>query len=103
MIKVINGKRYNTETSELLAEYENGLYGGDFGRLSEDLYRTKNGAFFLHGSGGAITVYSKSYGGNRMGGERIVPMTDEEVLGWLENRDIDIDNAAWKYFEIEDA
>ncbi|MTI67130.1 MAG: hypothetical protein FH753_11115 [Firmicutes bacterium] len=87
MKKVINRKVYNTETAELIAEYWNGLGVSDFRYLSEDLYRTKKGAYFLHGSGGPMTKYSESSGNSTWGIETIIPLTDQEAYEWLEEHD----------------
>ena len=53
MKKVINGKIYNTETATLIHQWDNGRRG-DFSSCEEDLYRTKKGAFFIHGEGGNL-------------------------------------------------
>lgn len=84
MKKVIDRKVYNTETAELVAEYWNGLGTSDFRFLSEDLYRTRKGNYFLHGSGGAMTRYSESNGNSTWGIETIIPLIDEEAYEWLE-------------------
>ena len=33
MTKIIDGKRYNTETATLIGEWTNGAYRGDFNRV----------------------------------------------------------------------
>ena len=43
MKKVINGKVYNTESSELILTLYNGIR-----RAQRDYYMTKKGAFFVH-------------------------------------------------------
>jgi hypothetical protein len=87
MIRIINQKRYNTETATLVArtEFSN---QGDFRYLSEDLYRTQKGAWFLHGVGGPMTRYAVDLGNNSTaGGEEITPMTDNDAFSWLEAAD----------------
>lgn len=85
MKQIINGKMYNTETATLLGEYWNGCSQSDFRFLSEDLYRTRKGAFFISGEGGAMTEYSQSCGDNSCrGSERITPITEDEAKKWLE-------------------
>ena len=88
MKTIINGKKYDTETATCVAEWDNGVYGaGDFHRCAEALYQTKNGSFFLHGEGGALSSYAESCGQNSWcGGEKIIPMTEGEVRVWLEGR-----------------
>lgn len=88
MKKTINGKTYNTETAELLAEYWNGLSSTDFGYCSEDLYRTKKGSYFLHGCGGPMSKYAESMGNSSWsGGSNIVPLSETEALTWCEEHD----------------
>lgn len=85
MKKVINGKLYNTETAEELASWHNGCSYSDFNYCKETLFRSRKGAFFLHGVGGAMTRYSESCGNNaRCEGEGIVPLTIEEAKEWAE-------------------
>lgn len=81
--KVVNGKMHNTETAERVADWDNGRNGSDFAYCSETLYRTKNGAFFLHGAGGAMSSWCSSYGDRCGYGEDIVPLTDDEAKEWL--------------------
>lgn len=103
MKKVVDGKRYNTETAEVVAEYYNGLGCGDFRRVDEALYRTNKGSFFLAGEGGPMTKYSRAVGDMTGGGEDIIPMSGEEALSWLESKNET--EAIEKYFRetIEDA
>ena len=87
MKAIINGKRYDTETAVKLASWWNGCNCGDFNRCEETLYRTKSGALFLHGEGGARSPYAMSLEGGRSsgGGERIAVMTESEAVAWLES------------------
>lgn len=85
MIKIINGKKYNTQTAENLGEYWNGLSVRDFGHCTETLYKKRTGEFFLHGEGGPMTKYKKTIGMNEWsGGEKIIPLTFEEAREWAE-------------------
>lgn len=84
MKKVIEGKLYNTATAEYLAEwhYSN---PSDFSYVSEDLYRTKMGNYFLCGEGGAMSKYAVSSGQNSCGGgSDLIPMTEDEAKEWVE-------------------
>lgn len=82
---IINGRMYNTETAEYIGEYSNGLGGSDFKNLSEELYRKKNGEFFIAGEGGPLTKYQvEAYGGGWTGSERITPLTEAEARDWVE-------------------
>lgn len=104
MIRIIDGKRYNTETATEIAEYSNRLGSGDFRNLSETLYRTPSGAWFIDGKGGAMTEYRESCGNNSWcGGHELKVLTGKEALQWLEEHD-EVD-AIETYFqdEIQDA
>ena len=84
MKKIINGKLYNTETAEYLGNHSYG-FRGDFRRIDEDLYRTKNGAFFLAGEGGGLTKYRVDCDGNGWrGGSDIIALSEEEARAWVE-------------------
>ena len=84
MKKIIGGKSYDTETSEKLAEcqYSNRR---DFYFVCETLYRKRNGAYFLHGEGGAASRYAVQIDQNSTGpGERITPLSIKEAQEWTE-------------------
>lgn len=86
MKKIINGKKYDTETATKIGVWSNGLSFSDFKHCSESIYRKKTGEFFLHGEGGPMSAYSKSCGENSWsGGEQIVPLTEDEAKKWVEN------------------
>jgi hypothetical protein len=86
MIKIIDGKRYSTDKADSIALWANNIPYSDFNYCEETLYRTKKGAFFIHGEGGAMSKYAKSTGNNsRCGGEDIRPLTDDEAREWLES------------------
>lgn len=85
MKQIIDGKMYNTETAELLEEYFNDLPRGDFHCIDEALYRTKKGAFFLAGHGGALTKYAQPCGNcGTCGGDGIFPLSEAEAREWME-------------------
>jgi hypothetical protein len=84
MKRIINGKRYDTETATEVATWGHG-YRGDFDEVTETLYRTKSGAWFLHGEGGPNTRWRQTVGQNEWsGGEGIEPLTETEAREWLE-------------------
>lgn len=84
MKKIINGKRYNTESAEFCGSREYG-YPGDLNYVSEELYQKRTGEFFLHGEGGANSKYREEISMNSWsGGEKIIPLTDEEAREWAE-------------------
>ena len=86
MKKIINGKRYDTETATLLLSTDNGLEYRDFGWCEEDFYKKKTGEFFLHGQGGPMTEYATCCGNSSGSGEEIVPLTTAEAKRWLEKK-----------------
>lgn len=84
MKKIINGKRYDTETAQLIgsASYSN---RSDFRFWSEELYRKKTGEFFLYGEGGPASKYGRKIEQNTWaGGEQIIPLTLKEAQEWGE-------------------
>tara|TARA_Y100000034_G_C6890427_1_gene409484 strand:+ start:1772 stop:2098 length:327 start_codon:yes stop_codon:yes gene_type:complete len=88
-IHYVNGKRYNTETSKLIAEWDNGHYITDFHHCEETLYKTKKGAWFVVGTGGALSSYSQSVGSDGYsGGSGVRVLTPEEALEWVEGKDL---------------
>lgn len=90
MNKIINGKKYNTETAEMVGKYWNGYDSGNFYYIYEELYRKKTGEFFLYGSGGPLTEYSERYGNMRLGSSRIIPYSINEAKEWaMEHMDAD--------------
>ncbi len=85
MRKIIDGKRYDTETASLIFSHGNGHFRSDFKYRSKSLYRTKNGAWFIHHVGGAMSDLSVNVGnGGRGGSECIEPTNDDDAYGFLE-------------------
>lgn len=86
MVKIINGKKYNTKTAKWLGEYDNGLGRSNFKYCIENLYRKSTGEFFLHGEGGSLSKYAKTVGQNTWcGSEKIIPLQYEMAREWAEN------------------
>ena len=84
MKAIINGKRYDTKTAELIHEWSNGKYTNDFGYREKVLYRTKAGSWFLYHCGGALTDMAKSAGSNSTtGSESIETVTPDEAFRFL--------------------
>lgn len=87
MKKIINGKMYSTETAKEINYWNNGRGYSDFTFCEETLYRKRTGEFFLYGSGGAGSRYSKSCGDNSWeGSEEIIPYTEEKARKWMEEK-----------------
>ncbi len=85
MKRIINSKRYNTETAEEVASYDNRLGTQDFRGYSESLYKTKTGNWFLSGEGGPRTKYAQPCGNLTGGGKDIIPLSHDQALSWLES------------------
>lgn len=101
MKKVIKGKRYDTETAQIMGTYDKGL-PTDLGYICETLYRKTTGEFFLHGEGGAYTKYAKATGQNSWrGGELIIPLSVEAAKEWAEEH-LDGDEYEKIFGEIEE-
>ena len=84
MKKIIDGKRYDTETALFLGEdwYSNPR---DFEHWREKLYRKRNGEYFLYGVGGPASRYAvAASGGGWDGGEKIRPLSGEAAREWAE-------------------
>ena len=102
MKKIINGKKYDTETAEAVASWSNAGSWRDFRHMEEVLYRKKTGEYFLHGEGGPMTKYCQSDGtGCCTGGDLITPMTEEEAREWAEKR-LDADDYESVFGEVEE-
>ena len=86
MKRIIDGKRYNTETATEVADVSpRGFYRGDFRWEDTDLYRTKNGRWFLAGEGGPMSRWARSAGLNSYsGGEGIHVLDADEARALLE-------------------
>ena len=85
MKRIINGKRYDTDTADLVHEWDNGRGRGDFKYRSKDLYRTPKGKWFLVHEGGAMTDMATSCGDNSCtGGDDLEPVSDDDARAFLE-------------------
>ena len=96
MKQIIGGKLYNTETAEYI-DYDCSSCGKrDFRWYNEELYRKKNGEFFLCGEGGPMTKYAAPCGSSGWSsGSRIIPLSFDEAKQWGE------DNMRYeKYVEV---
>src|SRR4029077_11936791 len=84
MLKVIDGKRYNTETAKEVLAIDNPYPRSDFKYEDTSLYLTKNGAWFLAGEGHAMSRWAH-YNGNMYGpGSGIEPITPQQAQAILE-------------------
>lgn len=84
MKKIINGKLYNTETATCVGF---GQYSEpkDYEYWREELYRKKNGEYFLYGEGGPYSRYSRTVGlAEWSSGKTIRLMDVSEAKKWAE-------------------
>ena len=101
MKRIINGKRYDTDTAKILgsAGYN---HPGDFSFWREELYQKKTGEFFLYGIGGAMSKYARSIGLNEWsGGEEIIPLSPEEARKWAEKH-LEVEEFEQLFGEVEE-
>lgn len=84
MKRIINGKRYDTDTAQFIKTYSSDLSINDFRYYDESLYLKKTGEFFLYATGNGASRYAGQYGDLRGPGEKIVPLTLDEAKAWVE-------------------
>lgn len=102
MKKIIDGKRYDTETATKVGEWWNGCSRRDFNFVNEELYQKRTGEFFLYGEGGPSSRYSKSIGNNTWSGDEvIIPLTLEAAQKWAE-KNLDGDEYEKIFGEVEE-
>lgn len=84
MHRVVNGKKYDTETAHCVGEVESGeSLATDY--ESHGLYRKKTGEYFVCDMGGAHTQYAKysrMRNGRRVAGFVITPLSYEQAEYW---------------------
>lgn len=78
MQRIINSKKYDTETANYFGAYEaTNLKGGFIERIA--LFRKDNGEYFLHNQ-----LQELSWIGDRVISLSINPLTEEEAKKWAE-------------------
>jgi hypothetical protein len=107
MKRIIDGKRYDTETADWVAELRSATCSvTDFGYWEARLYRTRSGRWFLAGKGGGMTMFAESVGGGGCtGGSGIIPISEREAREHLERGGFgyDYEDALERWFAIEEA
>jgi hypothetical protein len=103
MKRIIDGKRYDTETAQRLCSF--GYWNGwtDFRSEQTSLHVTKSGRFFLSGEGGPMTRWATTRGDKVAGGEGLMAIDREEARAILEQEDCLKALERWFGAEIEDA
>lgn len=86
MKKVINGRKYDTDTAREIAYWNNGRSDRDFSLIEKTLYRKKTGEFFLYIYGGPETEYGSEEpsGQSWTGGSRIEPISYDTGIKFAE-------------------
>ena len=84
MKKVIDGRKYSTDTATLVGTFDSGDSADDPEHWSESLYRKRNGEYFLHQVGGADSAYCRYIGGEPVPGEDIEPLSYGAARRWTE-------------------
>ena len=101
MKRIINGKRYDTETARKVADYWHGSSSRDFTHYEESLYCKRTGEYFLAGEGGLMTAYAKSVSQNTTsGGSAIFPLDDSAARIWAEAH-MDVDAFEVEFGQVE--
>lgn len=102
MKKIINGKKYDTDTAKEVGYSNNGLLSTDIDYIEETLYQKKTGEFFLYGEGGARTKYA-DYRGEMSSyhGYKIAPLTVKEAKKWAEDH-LTVDEYEGIFGEVEE-
>tara|TARA_R110000868_G_scaffold84647_1_gene238545 strand:- start:101 stop:442 length:342 start_codon:yes stop_codon:yes gene_type:complete len=101
MLRIIDGKTYNTKTARYLCELDSVAYRNDFAYHRTSLYQTKKGALFLAGYGGPLSMWAKSTGNGTTGGEGVLVIEPDEARSILETEN-QIE-ALQELFHIEEA
>lgn len=102
MKKIINGKKYDTETATEVGFWKNMGDTRNFGYVCEILYRKRTGEYFLYGEGNAASKYAKSLGDNTWcGGETITPLTIDSAREWAEKH-LDSDEYEKEFGEVSE-
>ena len=101
MKKIINNRKYDTDTAEVIGEWGHGAVN-DFAYQREILYRKKTGEYFLYGEGGAMSDYRTYSSCNSWGGgEVLIPYSEEDAKEWAMQH-MDPDDYETEFGEVEE-
>lgn len=105
MKRIINGKRYNTETATLIAHVGSATEDvRDFRYHDTNLYRTVRGNWFVAGKGGPMSQWARSTGQNSWsGGSGLRPIDPDEARDLLEDHRYTAELEQYFSSDIEDA
>lgn len=82
MRRIVNYKLYDTSTATFIFDYEDNDMD-DLRRVYEELYRKKNGEYFLVCEGGPFSIYGEKYGNDYISTcNNVIPLTPDEAKAW---------------------
>lgn len=82
MKKIIDGKKYDTQTAAKVGGWSNRYGYSDSNWCEEALYLKKTGEYFLEGEGGPMSSYAEHCGNSSSSGSRIIPLSHAEAKSW---------------------
>ena len=102
MKKIINGRKYDTQTAREVAHVEAIPEGDRSARYEETLYQKRTGEYFLYGWGGALSRYANiSSTGGMSPGRKFIPLTFEQARDWGE-RNLSVDDYEKEFGECSE-
>ena len=102
MVKIIKGRKYDTNTAHEVGTYSNAGGWRDFSHFEETLYVKRTGEYFLFGEGGPMTKYRETVGQNEWsGGSKIIPMDYDEAREWAE-KNLSAEEYEAEFGEVEE-
>ena len=101
MKRIINGKKYDTDTAREVAVWDNCRDATDFAYVEQHLYRKRTGEYFLYGFGGPHSSYAEHKHGAWQFGSAITPLTDNKARKWGEAH-MDVDAYEAEFGEVEE-
>jgi len=104
MKRVIEGKVYNTDTSERVCNLEcSNRSQRDFGWHDTTLYKTKNGRFFVSGEGGPRSMWAESVGNGWRSGEGLRAVTADAAREYMEAAHCSAEELIEAGFQVDEA
>lgn len=102
MKKIINGKRYDTDTAREIGSWEPIANRRDFHWFREELYQKRTGEFFIYGVGNAASKYHRRIEQSTWDGdERLIPLSYDEAREWCEEH-LDADEYETIFGEVSE-
>ena len=101
MKKIINGKKYDTDTATQVAEWSKDVSVSDFTYFEETLYKKRSGEYFLYGFGNAASKYAVPEDDGWRGGSTIMPLSYENACKWAEEH-MDADDYEAEFGEVSE-